>query len=484
MTDYLYRKLKEYVSSEFYGFHMPGHKRNGAVTGADLPYDIDITEIDGFDDLHHANGILKEAQVRAAELFHAEETHYLINGSTAGILSAIMGCTRRGDKILMARNCHKSVYNSVLLNGLWPIYLYPSTWKEAGTSGEICPDEVERFLERDADIRAVVITSPTYDGVVSDVGKIAEITHRYGIPLIVDEAHGAHFGFHPYFPKNGNELGADVVIHSLHKTLPALTQTGLLHMNGERADRDRIRACLHMLQSSSPSYVLMAGIDECVRVLAENGRELFNRYTENLEHARQRMKLLENLSILEMEHYDRSKILISVKDVYREENKEIKKFSGKDLYFTMKENYLQLEMAAPGYALAMTSIADTSEGMEQLAGVLLNIDRKLAKFVKSEEKNEKYPQDSASFPPDTERNRQVFLPCEAAQMDREYISWERCAGRVALEYAYVYPPGIPLTVPGEEISGAVAGQVRAYEDAGFQIEGTKEKKRIGVLMNG
>lgn len=484
MTDYLYGKLKEYAASEFYGFHMPGHKRNKAVTGADLPYDIDITEIDGFDDLHHANGILKEAQERSAELFHAEETHYLVNGSTAGILSAIMGCTRRGDKILMARNCHKSVYNGVLLNGLWPIYLYPSVWKEAGTSGEICPDEVEQFLKRDADIRAVVITSPTYDGVVSDVGKIAEITHRYGIPLIVDEAHGAHFGFHPYFPKNGNELGADVVIHSLHKTLPALTQTGLLHMNGERADRDRIRACLHMLQSSSPSYVLMAGIDECVRVLAENGRELFNRYTENLEHARQRMKLLENLSILEMEHYDRSKILVSVKDVYREENKEIKKFSGKDLYNILKENYLQLEMAAPGYALAMTSIADTSEGMEQLAGVLLNIDRKLAKFAKPGGKDEKDARDPACFPPKAERNRLVFPPCEAAQMDREYISWERCAGRIALEYAYVYPPGIPLVVPGEEISGAVVGQVRAYEDAGFQIEGTKEKKRIGVLMNG
>lgn len=484
MTDYLYRRLKEYAASEFYGFHMPGHKRNGAVTGADLPYDIDITEIDGFDDLHHADGILKEAQERAAELFCAEETHYLINGSTAGILSAIMGCTRRGDKILMARNCHKSVYNGVLLNGLCPIYLYPSVWKEAGTSGEICPDEVERFLERDADIRAVVITSPTYDGVVSDVGRIAEITHRYDIPLIVDEAHGAHFGFHPYFPRNGNELGADVVIHSLHKTLPALTQTGLLHINGERADRDQIRACLHMLQSSSPSYILMAGIDECVRTLAENGRELFNRYTQNLEHVRQRMKLLKNLSILEMEHYDRSKILISVKDVYREENEEIKKFSGKDLYLVMKENYLQLEMAAPEYALAMTSIADTPEGMERLAGVLMNIDGKLAKFVKIEEENKRETQDPAGFLSDTERNRQIFLPCEAVQMEKEYISWERCAGRTALEYAYVYPPGIPLTVPGEEISGAAAGQIIAYKNAGFQIEGTKVKERIGVLADG
>lgn len=482
MTDHLYRKLKEYAASEFYGFHMPGHKRSGTVTGADLPYDIDITEIDGFDDLHHANGILKEAQERAAELYHAEETHYLINGSTGGLLSAVMGCTCRGDKILMARNCHKSVYNAVLLNGLHPVYLYPDVWKEAGTSGEICPEEVARFLDEDPDIRAVVITSPTYDGVVSDVEKIAEITHRHGVPLIVDEAHGAHFGFHPYFPRNGNELGADVVIHSLHKTLPALTQTGLLHMNGRIADRERIRSCLHMLQSSSPSYVLMAGIDECVRALAENGGELFDRYTEILEKTRNKMEQLEQLRLLETDHYDRSKILVSVKHVYRQKNEEIKKFTGKDLYNALKEKSLQLEMAAPEYALAMTSIADTPEGMKRLAEVFLEIDGKLVKDVKYDKEIAYNPADS--LPAGTAGNRLALLPCEAVQREREYVSWKECAGRVALEYAYVYPPGIPLTVPGEQISGAAAEQVRAYEDAGFQIEGTKVKGKIGVLMNG
>mgnify|MGYP005761843149 FL=1 len=201
----LYVKLKEYSASDYYPFHMPGHKRNPLITGADLPYEIDITEIDGFDDLHHASSILKGAEERAARAYRAEETHYLINGSTAGILSAVLGCSERGRKILIARNCHKSVYNAVYLNELHPVYVYPEFDERTGLNGEIRPEKVARILKSEQDICAVVITSPTYDGVVSDVRMISDIAHEKGIPLIVDEAHGAHFGFHPYFPENSPE---------------------------------------------------------------------------------------------------------------------------------------------------------------------------------------------------------------------------------------------------------------------------------------
>ena len=143
----LYTRLKEYSASDFYPFHMPGHKRNPQITGADLPYGIDITEIDGFDDLHHASSILKEAEERAARVYHAGETHYLINGSTAGILSAVLGCSQRGGKILIARNCHKSVYNAVYLNELHPVYIYPEFVENTGLNGEICPENVECILK-------------------------------------------------------------------------------------------------------------------------------------------------------------------------------------------------------------------------------------------------------------------------------------------------------------------------------------------------
>lgn len=196
----LYDKLKAYSESDFYAFHMPGHKRNKALLGIELPYDLDITEIDGFDDLHHADGILKEEQERAARVFGAEESHFLVNGSTAGILSAVMGCTHRGDKILVARHCHKSIYHAIYMNGLVPRYVYPEFDISMHMNGEIRKEDVAKALAAEPDIKAVVIVSPNYDGVVSDVKGIAEVAHSYRIPLIVDEAHGPHFGFHPAFP--------------------------------------------------------------------------------------------------------------------------------------------------------------------------------------------------------------------------------------------------------------------------------------------
>ena len=217
----LYERLKNYGESDHYGFHMPGHKRQTGIPGMEKLYQIDVTEIEGFDDLHHPRGILKEAQERAARVFQAEETHFLINGSTVGILSALAGVTRRGDTVLVARNCHKSVYHAIYMKELKPVYLYPGFDQETGLNTQISPEDVRRALKADSTIRAVVIVSPTYEGIVSDVEKIGEEAHARGIPLIVDEAHGAHFGFHPYFPGNSNTKGADLVVQSLHKTLPS-----------------------------------------------------------------------------------------------------------------------------------------------------------------------------------------------------------------------------------------------------------------------
>ena len=493
-VDHLYTKLKIYSESGYYGFHMPGHKRNASLTGVDLPYEIDITEIPGFDDLHHAEGILKEAQERAAKLYHSEETHYLVNGSTVGILSAILGCTRYGDRILTARNCHKSVYNAVILNHLSPVYVYPEKCREMGLNGRISPESVVEMLERYPDIRAVVITSPTYDGVVSDVRAIAEAVHSRGVPLIVDEAHGAHFGFHPYFPENSCSLGADLVIHSLHKTLPALTQTALLHINGELVDRSNVRRYLHMLQSSSPSYVLMAGIDECVELLWESGGEIFERYADLLGRTRRKLKDLENLKLFDEEYCDRSKILISCRNLKRKDGREIKKYTGKDLYEDLKNKYLlQMEMAAPDYVIAMTSPADTEDGMRRLTEALREIDQSLAKC---EEDDGKLAEMNLGH-----GNQQVWTPDEAERIRAESVAgvksaletgsrklvsagWDECAGGVALEYAYVYPPGIPLIVPGERISSDTAKLLAGYEAQGFQIEGTQKHGRIEVIVNG
>lgn len=458
----LYDKLKMYAASDYYGFHMPGHKRNTSLKGLEeiaFPYEIDITEIEGFDDLHHPEDLFAKMQKRAAVLYGAKESHLLINGSTVGILSAVLGTTRKGDKILMARNCHKSVYHAVFMNELQPAYLYPEQKEPFEINGEITVLEVERLLEENPDAKAVVIVSPTYDGVVSDVHAIAQVVHKRSIPLIVDEAHGAHFGFHPYFLQNANRQGADIVIHSLHKTLPAPTQTALLHINGSIADRNNIEKYLHMLQSSSPSYILMAGIDLCLRWLEEESGQIFDKYVRILEEARKKLKELKCLKLIETERFDRSKILISTKDCG---------ISGKKLYEILLEEYhLQMEMASMEYVTALTSVGDTKEGFARLLDALKKIDAE---------------QETIS-----DKGKAFTLPrlrqaCKSSDIEEDgiFLAWEECEGKVAAEYAYIYPPGIPLIVPGEEINMETIGLLKRYRQLGFQIEGTQKKFFIKV----
>ena len=313
----LFDKLANYGNSGIYPFHMPGHKRQKTVDFN--PYKIDITEIEGFDNLHHAEGVLLEAQKKAEKLYGSEESHFLINGSTAGILSAVSACAKK--TVLIARNCHKAVYHAALIRNLDVYYVYPEIQEEFMLNGGINPADVERSLEEHPEIEAVVITSPTYDGIVSDVKRIAEIAHAYGKPLIVDEAHGAHFGFSKYFPENSVHLGADIVIHSLHKTLPSYTQTALIHINGKLVDRQKVRMFLQMYQTSSPSYILMAGIDECIRYVEEQGTDAFDKFAERLDRIYKRAKEFRSIHLVDesivgknsIYDFDRSKLIFSVK---------------------------------------------------------------------------------------------------------------------------------------------------------------------------
>lgn len=473
----LYEKLINYGTSDFYGFHMPGHKRNGEIMENGLPYQIDITEIEGFDDLHHARELLKEAQERAARVYHAEETCYLINGSTSGILSGLLGCTHKGGRILAARNCHKSVYAAIYMHELDVEYIYPEYDEKTGLNGAIDADAVRRILLEDrtehcgkTTISAIVITSPTYDGVVSDIRRIADTVHEFGIPLIVDEAHGAHFGFHPYFPENANQQGADVVIHSLHKTLPSLTQTALIHLNGNLINRERVRKYVHMLQTSSPSYVLMASMDECIRFL-EREQDAFVLYQERLKKLRRELKKLKKLQLVETNAYDCSKIVISTKNTVK--GQEV--YTGKILYEELLTSYhLQMEMASREYVLAMTSVCDTEEGFRRLKEALFQIDESL----------ERKEIDNTSM--ELPRLQRVYTSAEAENLSEEKSNVEiflpkECQERISLEYAYVYPPGIPLIVPGERISKKAVELLQLYEKSGFDIEGLKQSGRIRVL---
>lgn len=508
----LLERLTEYAGSDAYPFHMPGHKRreipDGIPGGFPDPYGIDITEIDGFDNLHHAEGILKDAMETAAAIYGADRSWYLVNGSTCGILSAVFATTENGGKILTARNCHKAVYHAICLNRLEAEYLYPEEITEFGINGGIRAEDVRKALEKDAmrcagnsgdvrgkttKIQAVLITSPTYEGVVSDIRAIADAAHEYGIPLIVDEAHGAHLEYADQchsFPKSALEYGADIVIQSLHKTLPCFTQTAILHVKGKLVDQDRVSRYLSMFQTSSPSYLFMAGTERCIRYMDGDGRNEMVRYEERLEHFMKRMEGLQVLEVLDREicgkyrtvaGWDPSKIVVST---MRAED-----FHGEELAETLRRKYhLEMEMTAPEYVIAMTSLMDTEEGFERLGTALWEIDGALRRRMEPEQQKEKgklKEKERCETPEGLESKLshpiRRMLICEAMDADTERTALQDTVGKVSAEFVYLYPPGIPIIAPGEVFTDAIVEKIVAYKAAGLLVQGPADPDADVIL---
>ncbi len=532
-------RLTEYAGSDAYPFHMPGHKRqeisDGVPGGFPDPYGIDITEIDGFDNLHHAEGILKDAMNEAAAVYGADRSWYLVNGSTCGILSAVFAVTENGGKILTARNCHKAVYHAIYLNRLKAEYLYPEEITEFGINGGIRAEDVRRALEleRDvikhsgnlesaknagsseneensenrrnhesiknsenrrkkcAEIQAVLITSPTYEGVVSDIQAIADVAHEYGVPLIVDEAHGAHLVFADRchgFPKSALEYGADIVIQSLHKTLPSFTQTAILHVKGDLVDQDRVARYLSMFQTSSPSYLFMAGMQRCIRYMDGAGRDEMIRYEKRLERFMERMRGLRVLEVLTHQicdkyetvaGWDPSKIVVST--MHAED------FHGEELAEVLRNKYhLEMEMTAPEYVIAMTSLMDTDEGFERLAASFLEIDEELMKAEGESKRDRKNRKESEEMKLEQGMKNskaletlesQISHPiermtiCEAMDANTGRTALQDTVGKVSAEFVYLYPPGIPIIAPGEVFTEEIVRKIEAYQAAGLLVQG-------------
>lgn len=474
---YIDEELLKLAKSDMYPFHMPGHKRN--MTDAANPYAYDITEIDDFDNLHAPEGIIKEAQERAAKLWGARRSYFLVNGSTCGILAAISAALPKKGHILMARNSHKSAYHAAYLRELTVTYLYPAV-ADFGIQGGIAPQQVEDALQQDETIQAVMITSPTYDGVVSDIKTIAEIAHKHGVPLIVDEAHGAHFGFHKYFPQSAVRLGADVIIQSLHKTLPSYTQTAILHMQSDYVNHTTVEHFLGIYETSSPSYLFMAGMDRCVRLLAERGHAYFKEYASRLEDFHQkaaqfhRVQLMNKSRLSSEEGYDfdPSKLVIRALGTG---------LSGVELYRMFRDrHHLQMEMCQGGYVLAMTSIMDTKQGFERLIQALSEIDH-------TAQKVESYcdsPNDErvCNFMQEVYGQRITDMRLdEAMEAATTYKPLEEAVGCISGDFINLYPPGIPMVVPGERITEDVIKIMRDCEKLQLNVQGVTDNEQIKVV---
>lgn len=516
-------KLDKYKDENIVPMHMPGAKRNKELIELYMgdmgnPYEKDITEINGFDNMHNAETIIKDAFDEAAELYGADESWYLVNGSTAGNMSAICGVTHKNDVVIMARNCHISVYNAVILNELNPVYIYPEYDEEYGYYKGITLKEIKVIVDKYSsdhdrnDIKAVILTSPTYEGNVSDIKSIAEYLHQYNIPLIVDEAHGAHFNFSESFPQSAVKSGADVVINSVHKTLPSLTQTAIMHINYGIVDVERIRRYWNIYQSTSPSYILMSSIARSLSIVKNDGDKLFAEYVDKLTILRNGLSELKHIRLINTD--DISKLVLGYKDA-------------KWLYDTLFYKYkIQLEMSSIKYVIAMTSIFDSQEYYDRFLAALKEIDEELdnrvlaalkeideeidesiSKYDREDILNSKVDKDLdnrfnsihngeadnrlnyssinnqdngnkinvADFRDEQALtiaqafNRRDLSGCDEIQMNNEKIY-----GKISGESVYVYPPGIPILCPGEVITRKIIAILQAAGEAGLEVVGVKE----------
>ena len=480
----LTERLKRYSASSAVAFHMPGHKRQtefGILKEFPNPFSIDITEIDGFDNLHHPEGILKDSMDWAAGVYGSDRTYYLVNGSSCGILSAIGAVMCPGETLLVSRNCHKSVYHGLILNSLKPEYVYPQIIDRLGIQGGISPEDVEKKLQEHPEIKGVLIVSPTYDGVVSDIRSIADIVHAQGIPLIVDEAHGAHFSFGSgCFPESAISCEADLVIQSLHKTLPSLTQTAVLHAKGELVNRGRLERCLQMYQSSSPSYVFMAVMEQCIFEMQQHGTVYMTAFAERIGRMRHRLKQLQNFKILSRDEaganrvfdVDESKLVISCQG----------KMTGEDLSECLRRDYaIEMEMCGADYAVAILTFLDSEEHLNRLVDALLAIDRKLEMNTQHKEKasvlEDGWCETGSGWSgvQDTGVPEICMTPAEASNASLERVRLEKSAGRISGEFIYLYPPGIPIITPGERMTEAIICQVVYDRKIGLPVQGMEDK---------
>lgn len=486
--------LAAYNTEGCYPWHMPGHKQRLNTIfpePVDNPFLIDVTEIGELDEFHCPEGIIKEAFVRAAEIYGSKHSYYLINGSTCGILAAISAVCRQGDCLIVARNCHKSVYHAIRLLKLKPVYIMPEWNEELKMFAGMTPDTVKCAVKEHPEAKGIILVSPTYEGVVSDIERIAKIAHKAGMPLIVDEAHGAHFEFmanvnetisstdYRKIPGSAIRLGADIVIESLHKTLPAMTQCAILHENSQLIERQRLEEFLSIYQSSSPSYVFLASMEACIEKMNHERDGLFIIYKELLAEYRKQFGQLKNIHLVQENDfkkqgifgYDGGKLVFSVgncgiKRVSDDGTETVIRLNGVMFEEMLEKEYGQmLEMAAGDYVIAMTSVADSKEAFEALYQAMKIMDEQ---FIHLEDTT-----DTTLY---KELPKQCMDISEARDCGHKEVELTEAAGRISGEYIDMYPPGIPIVIPGEELSTEVLKDITWALEHGLNIKGVVRKE--------
>jgi len=425
---------------------------------------VDATELPGLDDLHEPEGAIEEAQRLAAECFQADRTFFLVGGSTVGNLAAIGGSAARDEIIIMQRNVHKSAIHAAMLSGSSVVFVAPEYEEKAGLYGGVRAETIAEALQTYPQAKAVFVTSPNYYGMaVRELERIAAHAHDAGVPLIVDEAHGAHFGFHSRFPRSALQLGADAVIQSTHKMLPAMTMGAMLHLQGDRINIERVQRLLRMLQSSSPSYPIMASLDWARWKLHTGQSALFD---DSLTVIDQFVKDLESnecygVRILD----DPMKLLLYDRT---------KKLTGYVLQAELTKQGIYTEMADERYVVLACSCATDKQDLEHLGSALREIHQ--GHPSEKKENGDIFSNNKYILPPSISPPISLDYFARRSETKRTItVNVEQSAGMVSAEMVIPYPPGIPLLFPGETITQEAADQLARLRDAGASVQGIKDR---------
>lgn len=449
--------LKKLMEENHVSFHMPGHKgKNTLIDWSKYVPMIDTTETEGVDNLLEPRGIIKESQELAAEVFGAKSTIYGVNGSTGSIYIALSAITKPGDKVLIQRNCHKAVYNAMILNRLNPIYIYPNYNEEHNVLTGLDPAELEEILEEHQDIKAVVMTYPNYYGVCSDIEKIVEVVHKYSKVLMVDEAHGPHMSFSDKMPISALKAGADIVIHSTHKTLPSFTQTSMIHVGTDRIDLNKLRDRFALYTTTSPSYLFTLSNEIAAAYMDGEGRERLDWSIDKVNEVIKRLQEIDRVFVFTGDEFDstikakdNTKILFKIDGIKGSKVKKILR----------EKHNIRLEMSDYYYGLILTSLMNEEEDYEKLINAIEEISRT--------EPYEEINSVSIKMP-----EPQVEMNIAAAYYSKkELINLEEAIGRISAASIIPYPPGIPLIVPGEMITRELYEHITMTLENGLEIVG-------------
>ncbi|MEN9228414.1 MAG: aminotransferase class I/II-fold pyridoxal phosphate-dependent enzyme [Gloeomargarita sp. SZTDM-1c_bins_89] len=465
------------LAQGYRGFHTPGHHRGRGAPEVlrrwwgDALFQADLSEIPGLDNLAQPEGLLREAQAQVASIFGAEYSWFLVNGATAGVLAALLAVHRPGGKVILPRQVHQSVIHGLILTGAEPVWLLP-TWDEnRQVWGGITPAQLAATLQQvgPEQVTAVVLSSPSYKGVCGPVGECVAMAHHYGIPVIVDEAHGAHFPFHPQLPASALQLGADMVIHSTHKVLTSLTQSALLHLQGGRVSLRRVQQCLNLIQTTSPSYLLLASLVATAEQMAAQGEQLYGALLERLERLTQQIHRLPGYGVLAIDPHrpgfaaqDPTRLVIQTRRLG---------WTGFALDERLYQQY-QIIAEYPDYGdvtFLLTPWHDDGDGQ-----ALLNALAALAQVPPGPT-----PLPPVPLPPPASA---VISPREAFFAPQTLVPWTEAVGQVSAQVVSPYPPGIPVLLPGEMITAEIVEYLTLVQQLGGQLVGVAGPQ-LAVVSN-